>query len=261
MKRYIHCGVRFKNPDGNYYMDYSNNLPEDLIDFVTPQMYRSDIANNVYWFGYEFNSDVSSSDKTNFIQTIKGLSDVRLSDSDFERFLEIPLSLLNDSINTYHIDAFAYPLSGRSKLVEKMIQVINRVTSRDMTRCSFQLVKSVPTDIYFDWDLFESDYGSDINVYRETKRYINKVLMPKIHDLDYFSLAKNVKTKYRPYIRNFIQFKDSDLEKIQKLQHGTNILVVDDINTSGSTLYEIIRQINELNPNCNIYVYTLIGKH
>ena len=40
-----------------------------------------------------------------------------------------------------------------------------------------------------------------------------------------------------------------------------NILIVDDINTSGSTLRELLRIINEINSNCNIYIYTLIGKN
>ena len=39
------------------------------------------------------------------------------------------------------------------------------------------------------------------------------------------------------------------------------ILRVDDINTSGSTLREPLRIINEINSNCNIYIYTLIGKN
>ena len=52
----------------------------------------------------------------------------------------------------------------------------------------------------------------------------------------------------------------ADIEKISKLQNGFNVLIVDDINTTGSTLQEILRQISILNPNCNIYIYTLIGK-
>lgn len=90
--------------------------------------------------------------------------------------------------------------------------------------------------------------------------YVNNVLLPKVHSLDYFSLAHNVKPKYRGYIKNFIQFQDRDIDKIKKLQEGTNILVVDDINTSGSTLAEIIRQLFALNHSCNIFLYTLIGK-
>lgn len=52
---------------------------------------------------------------------------------------------------------------------------------------------------------------------------------------------------------------DKDIEKLSKLQ-GPNILVVDDINTTGSTLNEILRKIGQINKNCNIYIFTLIGR-
>lgn len=48
-------------------------------------------------------------------------------------------------------------------------------------------------------------------------------------------------------------------ELISQINSG-NILIVDDVNTSGSTLREIIRIIREINKDCNIFIYTLIGK-
>lgn len=39
-----------------------------------------------------------------------------------------------------------------------------------------------------------------------------------------------------------------------------NVLIVDDINTSGSTLNEVINQIHKINKDCKIYIFTLIGK-
>lgn len=58
---------------------------------------------------------------------------------------------------------------------------------------------------------------------------------------------------------NYLGFSDDrELEKFSKMQ-GSNILVIDDINTSGSTLNEILRILNKVNHDCNIYVYTLIG--
>ena len=52
---------------------------------------------------------------------------------------------------------------------------------------------------------------------------------------------------------------DSIDDKLSSMQEA-NILVVDDINTTGSTLHEILRKLGQINQNCNIYVYTLIGK-
>lgn len=128
-----------------------------------------------------------------------------------------------------------------------------------MGRVSFELVKKAPTEVEFDWEQLEADTADDPNQYKQMRRYAEDVILPAIRELDYFSLAQNVKPKYRKYIMNYLDFANArELEKFSKLQ-GSNILVVDDINTSGSTLNEILRILNKVNQNCNIYVYTLIG--
>ena len=82
--------------------------------------------------------------------------------------------------------------------------------------------------------------------------------MPTIEKLDYFSLAASVKPKYRRYIKNFFDFSEEDVKRINNLQ-GKKILIVDDINTSGSTLNEILRIVRKINPDCEIFIYTHIG--
>lgn len=256
MVKYIKSGIR--EQDGQYIADYTYNLPEDIINIQPPQLYKSEYGNNVYWFGYKFNDGVPTQQKTKFLRSIKGLSDSSIPDSDLQRLIELPLAELDDRINLYDIDCFVYPLSNRSQLVNRMISAINKRTSRDMSRVSFELIKSIPTEVEFDWELFESEHGYDKKSYRQMAKYIKDELMPKIAKLDYFSLAQSVKPKYRKYIKNYLSFSAESAEKISKLQ-GANILIVDDINTSGSTLDEILRILGKLNHSCNIYIYTLIG--
>lgn len=260
MKRLIYSGIRVDD-FGRYVYDETHNLPTDIIDLVEPQLFESSVNNNTYWFGYTFNSNCDKNDRSKFINYIKGIGDNCISEEELEKLMIRPLKSLNAAVSLYHIDAFIYPLSQRSELVTKMVSAINKYTSREMARLSFELVKRVPTDIEFDWDMYESEvmYEND-NQYNQIHNYVENNLLPKIHALDYFSLAHDVKPKYRKYIKNYLQFKDSDIEKISKLQNGFNVLIVDDINTTGSTLQEILRQISILNPNCNIYIYTLIGK-
>lgn len=256
MKRIL-CGVRPQ--EDKFIIDYTYNYPEDIIDVVEPQLYTTTKHNDIYYFGYKFKDDVDSNTRTNFIHSIKQIGPSALTDEEVDQFIERPLADLDKRINLYHIDCLVYPISNRSPLVSKIIRAINSTTSRDMSRCSFEFVKQTPTDISFDFDSFEADY-SDHPGYAQMLDYIENILLPKIHNLDYFSIAQNVKTKYRPYITGFINFSsDEDIMKYSKLQ-GSNILVVDDVNTSGSTLDEILRVLNKVNVGCNIYIYTLIGK-
>ena len=89
--------------------------------------------------------------------------------------------------------------------------------------------------------------------------YVNTQLIPKIKGLDYFSLANAVKPKYRKYIKDYLGFvTQADLERFAKVQ-GDNILIIDDINTSGATLDEILNVLNKVNHNSNIFIFTLLG--
>jgi len=257
MKRLIYSGVR--QDKDKFYVDYTYNYPEDIIDIVEPQLYTRIDGNAVYTFGYRFKDSVDSTTRTQFIHAVKQIGDNILSDDQLHQFISRPLAYLDQIVNLYDIDCMVYPLSQRSPLVSKIIKCINDITSRDMSRSSFEFVKTAPTDINFDFDSFESDHGNEQG-YTQMFEYVNNMLLPKLHRLDYFSIARDVKAKYRPYITGFIGFNDpEDIEKFSKLQ-GQNILVVDDINTTGSTLNEILRILGKLNHDCNIFVYTLIGK-
>ena len=257
MKKLVYSGVR--QSDKGYKIDYTYNYPKDLIDIVEPQLYMSIHDNDVYTFGYRFNDDVDSKSRTEFIRAVKQIGDDPLTDNELEQFIKRPLKYLNNVVNIYQLDCMVYPLSKRSPLVSKIIRCINDITSHEMHRCSFEFVKQAPTNIGFDFESFESDHSEDQG-YNQMLEYVETILIPKLHDLDYFSIAQNVKSKYRPYITGFLDFKDQEsADRFAKLQ-GANILVVDDINTTGSTLHEILRKLGKINNDSNIYVYTLIGK-
>lgn len=255
-KRNIEAGIR-EQKEG-YVFDYTYNYPSDIVNLVSPQLYRSTHGNRVYWFGYEFNPGVSSYQRKRFIDYVKGVGDRSMPDEQLEKFIQLPLKELNSIVNTYHIDCFVYPKSGRSPLVSKMISAIARITSRDMDKCSIELVKSAPTDIQFDWDSFDADYSGNANRYNQARNYVEEVILPGIAEKDYFSLAACVKPKYRKYITNLFQLSYDDINRLSGLQ-GSNILIVDDINTSGSTIDEVLRIIQKLNTDCNVFIYTLIG--
>lgn len=246
--------------DGDFKFDFQNDTPSDIIKLASYRLHCSAFKNNVYWFGYQFEDNVSSKDRTAFINRLKGIGGNSFSESELKRFIELPMNSLSCKVSSYKISNFVYPLSGRSQLVTKMIRVIGEWLSRNVKSCSFELVKQAPVNVQFDWISFSKDYGNNAN-YDQMVKHIEEGILPAIHKLDYFSLAHSVKPKYRPYIKNYLGFPDlKKLEQFASLK-GQNILIVDDINTSGSTLNEILRILNEVNENCDIYIYTLIGKN
>lgn len=252
----ISAGIRVEN---NKFIFKNENSPDDIIDFKYPQIYQSKFGKYTYWFGYKFNDTVSSKDRSKFLHAIKGLSEDQISDNDIVDFIDRPIFELDNYINTYSISAVIYPVSGRSKLVSKIISEVGRFTSHNAKRLSFEFVKNIPSKVEFDWEQFESDTSNDLNKYNQMKKYVTEELLPAIHSLDYFSLAENVKPKYRKYIKNYLSLSESDVAKLASLK-GETILIIDDINTSGATLDELVRNIRLLNNTCKIFIYTLIGK-
>lgn len=256
MNRVIMGGV--SPSDDGYKFDYTYNYPEDIIHLYTRKVYNTIFKGSVYYFGYEFNSNASSKDRSKFIHFIKGIDKPKISHHQLVQFIENPLNALDSQFDMQSIDCFVYPSSQRSQLVQEIVDVMNGYASREAHKVSYLLVKSAPTDIEFDWDAFESDYEVGTNQYNQMKRYIDETLMPAIHSLDYFSLAQNVKPRYRKYIKNFLNMSKEDAIRFQRLK-GQRILIVDDINTSGSTLNEILRTVKTINRECEIFIFTLIG--
>lgn len=247
-------GVR--KVSGKYVFDYEEDKYLDLINLTGPDIYKDKIFDNVYWFGYRFTDDASRQDRSDFINYLKGLQAVKPSDKELERFINKPLVELHKIENITSINCIIHPRSERSTLTAKIVSQLNDVSSRDVERTTIELIKNLPQSMEFDWKRFFDENDKDV----QQILFIQNTLLPKIHSLDYFSLAKNVKPKYRRYIQNFLRFSSRTDKKLFKSINKGKVLIVDDINTSGSTINEILRMLNEINPHCKIYIFTLIGK-
>ena len=96
--------------------------------------------------------------------------------------------------------------------------------------------------------------------YEEVKSTIN-AMVELIHQKDYFTIAKDVKkSRFRPYIMNFLKFATEADEQLCRSIRQQNILIVDDVTTSGSTLNEILRTLRILNEDNNITIFSIIGR-
>lgn len=252
-------GVSYNSDSDDFTFDFVDNDSKDLIEFVTPVLYTYDADDRTFWFGYEFSDTSTPNERAKFIHYIKGLTSKDISEVTLDRFLKRPLGELDKQIRTHSIDCFIYPRSGRSDLVNKMIKAIGDVTSRDMKRCSIEAIKSIPSEIKFDYDRFDSEIDDEYSK-SQMLDYVDNVLLPKIHNLEYFSLARDVKPKYRRYIMDYLNISEQDLNTAVKLEAAENVLVVDDILTTGNTIQELVRLIRKVNTDCNIYIYTLIGR-
>lgn len=252
----LHEGVR-KERD-SFKIDLIDDFDDDIVRAVISELHESRIFGNVYWFGYKFEDSVPSNVRTHFTRWVKGLEEDKPSEVELRQFIEQPLALLNKKIPLSNFDGFVYPVSGRSQLVSKIIQIVGNYLQHNIENISFEIIKTLPSNVEFDFDAFSRDVDNSMK-YRDSERYIRKELLPKIRRSDYFSIGE-VKPKYRKYMRDYLRFSSQKVEQSFSAIEKGNILVVDDIDTTKATLQEILRIINRINPNCNVYIFTLIGK-
>lgn len=248
--------------DDKILLDMDRDSETDILNTMHIELYKSEFLGNIYYFGYLFNENTSRKDRTTVIKWLKGLSPNAIDNNSLQKFIRKPLLELNKHENLTKFNCLLYPRSCRSNLTKVIVNEIYKLTTHDMERSSFELVKTLPGSVQFDWKSFNANYSGDLgdNQYKQIQSYVNDILIPKIHNLSYFSIADNVKYKYRPYIHNYLTFSDTESKNlIESIQEG-KILIVDDINTSGSTLTEILRIVRSINNNCEIYIFTLIGK-
>ena len=86
-------------------------------------------------------------------------------------------------------------------------------------------------------------------------------MLDLIHQKEYFTIAKDVKkSRFRPYMMNFLKFASEKDELLCSRIQNQNVLVVDDVATSGSTLGEILRTLRILNEDNKITIFSLIGR-
>lgn len=240
---------------------FSNN-ESDVINIAEPHITQSKLDNKIYYFGYEFKPEVPKQVRSKFINWIKGLDpDSKPDEFTLENLVAFPIDELNKKENFSQFSCVLYPRSNRSNLTNLIQRCVINCIPRTKIR-SFELVKNIPTAVEFDWETFDREYSGQIgdHQYQQIQDYINNTLLPKVHLLDYFSIAQNVKYKYRNYIMSFLTAPPDLQDTLSTLQNGEKILILDDINTSGATLREIIRIIKMINPQLEIYIFTLIGR-
>lgn len=99
----------------------------------------------------------------------------------------------------------------------------------------------------YDYDLVVTPESS-IRINNYMARYIYRFAQPRMRSMEY------VKT-----LSEKTSLDDQD-EKLWASIHNNNVLVVDDIATSGSTLNEVMRALRVMNEDNKITIFSLIGR-
>ena len=182
-------------------------------------------------------------------------------------FIKNAIDNLGKKINLYDYNLVVMPeLSSRAN--QYMLRYIYRFAQPTLRK--MELVKALPSHISFDTDAYSEQYLDDVledgrrryteAQKEEAKQSINQML-DLIHKKDYFTIAKDVKkSRFRPYMMDFLKFSTETDERLCATIRQQNVLIIDDVTTSGSTLNEILRSLLMLNEDNEITIFSLIGR-
>ncbi|MBQ0019429.1 MAG: hypothetical protein KBT39_02795 [Bacteroidales bacterium] len=258
-------GITYNIQEEKFDFDFCHDDRKDIIHLVGSG-YDVEAFGKCFYYGYEFTDEVEGSLRSEFIKYLKFTPNLQ-QEKNLTQFIQKAINDLSRKVNLYHYDLVIMPESS-SKVNQYMLRYLYRFAQPSMQK--MELVKSLPSRITFDMEEYESQYLNDVLEngrprYTETqkaeaKQRINE-MMELIHNKDYFTIAKDVKkSKFRPYIQRFLTFASPKDELLYSKINEQNVLVVDDVTTSGSTLNEILRAIRTINDTNNITIFSLLGR-
>ena len=259
-------GITYNKEEDNCSFSFSHDNESGIVR-LRRVGFQSTIFNKCYYYGYEFDPDIDSSLRELFIKSIK-FPDVSVSVKDKNTFIGNAVRNLDIDINLIKYDTLVYPQS-MSELTRDMIKYLSRWAGPKYVY--IELIKELPSKIEFDYERFSVEVldsilpsGKARYTEAQKKQVLSNIedLMSNIHKSDYFSIARDIKkTKYRPYIKNYYKFKDEKDRDLFMCLENSNVLIVDDIATSGTTISHLLKTIRSLNDKNNITVFCLLGKN
>lgn len=258
-------GVRFDSDNNCFVFDFEHDGKNEIIQ-LTGSGYEVTAFSHCFYYGYEFSEDIEGAVRSAFIKYIKFTNNLK-DNPDITRFIQKAIDDLSRKINLYDYDLVVMPESS-SKVNQYMLRYIYRF-AQPMLR-KMELIKALPENISFDMDAYSESYLDAIlengrprytEPQKEQVRNSISEMMDLIHKKDYFTIAKDVKkNRMRPFITDFLKFANEKDELLCKTIRQQNVLVIDDIATSGSTLNEVLRTLRLLNEENKITIFSLIGR-
>ena len=259
-------GVYYDDNLNKFVFNFENDNKTDIIS-LKKVGYKISAFNQCYYYGYQFEDTVDSLIRSSFIKSIK-FPDNKITEKDKKTFIVNAINKLDSDISLPSYKIIVYPES-MSEINRDMLKYLNRFTAPDVI--SMEMIKQLPKNIEFDYKRFKIEV-LDVMLENGRPRYSEKQkmnvldnireMMSSIKNLQYFSIAKDVKKlKYRQYIKNYYIFKNDEDKALFESIQNSNVLVIDDIATSGTTISHLLNSLRSVNDNNKIVIFSLIGKN
>jgi hypothetical protein len=188
---------------------------------------------------------VSSDVSTNILKSLKGKGPYKVNEKQFSTLLQQVKQHAGIALKRIKPDVIIYPKSSSPLLKQFVDEIHDAYPHAEILEERFvkklldaEDVEPLINTGHPDWKKFSTEHPDQVELLKKNLKY-----QIKHGELE-------LKKFYKPYlkfIKNFIELKDA-YEVLEKVM-GANVLVVDDILSSGTTMAEMIRQLEEFEPS------------
>lgn len=233
-------GVRFES-DGSLTVDWESDSPQDIVKLQSTCIKLTKFQKNLRYYEYKINPAADTEDKKKFLQYIKQNANTELVKELIERCAE---DFYTQS-QSKHYD-YIIKLPSRSSLNDLLVDCI----SSSFDDCQIITAQKKPIqELDIDWELLKQSFKGDY--FDQLKDYLTKLVQQLKKD-SVFSISK-VSPRYRRYIKPMISLGEDTIKP------NTDILIIDDTFTTGSTIQMLLKTLQQLNVQGNISILTLVN--
>lgn len=233
-----------------------DKLYRDIVLFNTNTSGQLSIDGVRVIYGYQYNPVADRPKLAQFRKMIKHPSAV----DNIEEFVEAGVLHIDEYIP---LDSFEVvvriKLSYRPSILDTIYScLLEHVSKQSM---SYELIKATYQDVEFDEEkarqaLLEAEYSED-----DVDELIDSLLVTfdELKSSDrLFEMKRFLPRAIRTGFTNFLKFAtDAERQAYERLQ-GVDVLIYDDLLTSGSTIREMARYLRSINPSNTLTAFVLI---
>lgn len=231
-RRLFEKGVSFNTDSGKYDFDFKQDRDTDIMHLQPlnkrTKMMHHEGVNYQYYYAYHF----EDGSHPGFLRAIKYIDNI--DETDAAQLVENAVGDLCSKYNIQEYDTMLYPKSS-SKILERFANVLGE-QGIISTFIPNAFVKNSVENITLDQEAVNKLPDA-------TKKQVNKVFQ-HIKDMKTEFKLKDVFTRYRKFIKNFIKL-DKDI--IQHVE-GKKVILMDDYHTTGTTSKEMLNILFGLKP-------------
>lgn len=245
--------ITYDMATGNFTFDLSHDRETNIFK-LRNMVFNSGIYEKTIFFGYEVEPYIEKEARKNLVNQI--MHSDKVKGDCFTKFVRKIGTDFDRAFNLAGYDVFVVPESP-SELSFEIEKHFSRLARPRYVK--FDVVKSLPADITFDFKAFEDEVLTSYT--GDAKRRISGTisdLMERIHNLESLPIDAKVELENLP-VKDYFRFKTQEEKVAFERLSELDAIVFDDVMTDEAIIDNILKIIRLFNTSNEVTVFSMMG--